>query len=627
MKVRFATKLSVGVGGTVAIAIVAMAAFAIPRVNSILFDLGSNASMAVSKQLAAVAASHHQALTDRVEADAEVLLAELSELGTAGLDRDRSRTWAITHQVTGERSTVDLPALTFGDFEASRDTAFVDEVQARSGATVTLFQRSGNRLIRVSTNVLRADGQRAIGTFIPSDSPVYRTVVSGEPYFGIALVVGTWCQSAYFPIENDGGDVIAVAYVGREILTEDFVAAVEEARVGEFGYGFAYDRQGRWTIHPRATVRDETGVDDFPFADDFLAGEDGPVRYEWDGETKYSFLTHFEPWGWGFGFGLTGSQVTQGATRRVVEAVLQGALIAAIMATIFIALMLRDVRRLLGADPDDLRHVAERVAGGDLTGRADHDRGVAASIDSMVGGLRKTVGQVREGAESTASSSSQVSASTEDLARNATEAAHAITELRTRMHSMTDAVQSGAERAGDAVQVAESVARSASEGGEAVRRTVDGMKDIADRITVIEDIAQQTNLLALNAAIEAARAGEAGRGFAVVASEVRKLAERSRSSAIDVTEHMENVRGQSEAAGAMLETIVPEVRRTAELIEDVAAHLTEQVDTSQQLQENVNSIDQAVQGNASAGEELTAMAEALANRASDLNEAVAVFRV
>jgi len=624
---RFSVKLTLGVVLTVVATLGALTALALPQVLGALFDLGSNSSMAVSQQLRAVAASHHDALADRVETDANVLLDRLETLGDVWLDPESAESWTIVHQGSHERTTLDLPSLHFGDFDAMRDTTFVDAVRKRSGATVTLFLHDGQRLVRVSTNVTKKNGQRAVGTYIPSDSPVYRTVVRGEPYFGIAKVVDAWCQSAYFPVEDDKGRVIAVAYVGREILTPEFVAAIEGVRVGNAGYGFAYDLTGRWTIHPRETVLRESTVQDYPFADDFLAGKDGAVSYEWDGETKYSFVSHYEPWGWSFGFGLTESQVTQGATERVLKAALQGTLLALVVAGLSIFLLQRDVKRSLGADPGELAVIAERVAGGDLRMDTKFDRGVAASVNEMVTSLRRTVETVRDGSASTAASSAQVSSSSGDLARGATSAATSIASVRDSVGSMAEAIGGGADRAIETARVAGTVTASANEGGEAVRRTVESMNDIAQRITVIEEIASQTNLLALNAAIEAARAGEAGRGFAVVAGEVRKLAERSRQAAIDVTERTAATREQSESAGLLLERIVPEVQRTAELIEEIAASLREQVTVSQHVAEEINSLDGAVQTNASASEELTAMADTLSEHAADLQEVVSVFEL
>lgn len=627
MTLRFSTKLTLGVVLTIVATVVSMLALMIPKVNDVLFTLGSNASMAVSHQMRSVAEAHHGALADRVKGDTVVLLDRLSNLGEAHLDPTMSTRWNVVHQGTGQMTALNLPALRFGDFVAMGDTTFVDGVRRRSGATVTLFLHHDRRLIRVSTNVLKTDGQRAVGTYIPDDSPVYRAVVGGEPYYGIARVVGEWCQSAYFPVKDASGEVIAVAYVGREILTPDFVKAIEDVRVGDAGYGFAFDRAGDWTIHPREAVRDETTVQDFPFAEDFLAGDDGQVSYEWDGDTKYSFVSHYEPWGWGFGFGLTESQVTQGATRTVGLAVLQGTLLALAVAALSIFLLQRDVRRTLGADPEDLAEVAESVAAGNLRQDLRAERGVAASLDTMVAGLRRTVETVRDGAASTASSSSEVSSSSGDLARGATEAANAIANVRSDVGTMTEAISTGADRALETARVAETVTTSAHEGGEAVRKTVESMNDIAQRITVIEEIAAQTNLLALNAAIEAARAGEAGRGFAVVAGEVRKLAERSRQAAIDVTERTTSTREQSEEAGELLQRIVPEVQQTSQMIEEIAASLREQVDTSRRVADDVNTLDQTVQGNAAASEQLTAMADALSGRAAELQDAVSTFEL
>jgi methyl-accepting chemotaxis protein len=153
------------------------------------------------------------------------------------------------------------------------------------------------------------------------------------------------------------------------------------------------------------------------------------------------------------------------------------------------------------------------------------------------------------------------------------------------------------------------------------------MRNIAEKISIIEEIARQTNLLALNAAIEAARAGEAGKGFAVVAAEVRKLAERSGVAAAEIMELTGSSVDVAEQAGSMLEAMVPDIQRTAQLIQEIAAANTEQDAGAAQINKAVQELDSVVQQNASAAEQMSSTAEELASQSHHLQEIISYFHV
>ncbi|MDC3962015.1 methyl-accepting chemotaxis protein [Polyangium jinanense] len=273
---------------------------------------------------------------------------------------------------------------------------------------------------------------------------------------------------------------------------------------------------------------------------------------------------------------------------------------------------------------------AERIASGDLTVevKAWSDKDVlGSSFRKMVDKLSRIIGEIRESAAATSGAAVQVSATSQTLSQGTSEQAVAVEETTARLEQIRASIKQNADNSRQMEQMALKGVQDAEESGKAVADTVHAMKVIADKISIIEDISYQTNLLALNAAIEAARAGEHGKGFAVVAMEVRKLAERSQTSAKEISSlALTSVRA-AERSGQLLTELVPAIRRTADLVQSVANASNEQSDGVGQVSQAMIQVDQITQQNASSSEELASTAEELATQAEMLTELVAFFTV
>ena len=294
-------------------------------------------------------------------------------------------------------------------------------------------------------------------------------------------------------------------------------------------------------------------------------------------------------------------------------------------------LIIRSVLRQLGGEPDYVSTIVRKVAAGDLTVNIDTRSGdstsMLASIRDMVATLADIITQVRSAADGLAAASEQVSSSASTLSQSATEQAAGVEQTSASTEELSATVTQNAENARITEDMATKSANEAQEGGGAVSETVEAMTQIAAKIGIIDDIAYQTNLLALNAAIEAARAGEHGRGFAVVAAEVRKLAERSQVAALEISGLAGNSVSRAQRAGTLLQSIVPSIRKTADLVQEIAAASGEQQGGLAQINSAISQLAQVTQTNAAASEELSATSEEMSAQAAQLQGLMQFFQV
>ncbi|MBN6113328.1 methyl-accepting chemotaxis protein [Xanthomonas sp. CFBP 8700] len=279
----------------------------------------------------------------------------------------------------------------------------------------------------------------------------------------------------------------------------------------------------------------------------------------------------------------------------------------------------------------DVIKVMGAVADGDLSckvqGRyegafADMQRYVNATIDKLTG----IVNEVNGNAATLASASEQLSATAQSLSQAASEQAAGVEETSASLEQMTASISQNSDNAKVTDGMAAKASREAAESGEAVRATVAAMKEIARKISIIDDIAYQTNLLALNAAIEAARAGEHGKGFAVVAAEVRKLAERSQVAAHEIGDVAGSSVDLAESAGRLLDGMVPSIRRTSDLVQEISAASEEQTSGVGQINCAVVQLNQTTQQSAANAEELAATAEEVSSQAEQLQMLMNFFK-
>jgi len=457
----------------------------------------------------------------------------------------------------------------------------------------------------------------AMGGEIGKSEPL-TSRATGNPIFVIST-----------PIRDDSGTIRAVLFAVVRI-SDLYDMILAPIKIGESGYAFATDSKGLIIGHPNKELIMELDTSDSDYGKEMIARRNGTYKYFFEKQNQWKAMAFNEvkQTGWLVAVSAPlGELMAPLATIR--NAAIIGTIITILAAGLVILFIVGRITNIFGEFVQVLRTIAQ----GDLRislskkdlAKVDEIGDMARALDQMSVQLSETVTSISGATDEMAAGSEELSGSSQGVAQGASEQAASIEEISSSMEEMTSSVRQNAENAQQTQKIAVQAATDAEAGGEAVSETVGAMKEIADKISVIEDIARQTNLLALNAAIEAARAGEHGKGFAVVAAEVRKLAEHSGVAAAEISDLSASSVDVAVKAGEMLGRIIPDIKRTAELVDEISSTSREQDSGVEQINQAIQQLDSVIQANASASEEMASTSEQLAGQSELLREAVGFF--
>jgi methyl-accepting chemotaxis protein len=583
--------------------------------------------------------------------------------------RIASQAIAFQHSLQGKLTltgdTIDVqgkptPALALDGKPLNMDFAPVDGFLDTTGSVATVFVRSGDDFVRITTSIKNEKGERAVGTMLDRAHPGYQAVLSGNTYSGLATLFGHQYMTQYDPIKGADGKVIGLTFVGvdfSEYLTE-LKNTIRGLKIGKTGYFYVLDaKQGKTygdlVVHPTLegkSLLDAKDASGHEFAKDMLQVKEGTIHYPWvnpslgesSAREKVVAFTTFNNWQWLIAGGTYVDEFTDNS-RALRNGYIAMALVmvGVIALGIYIA-----IRRIISRPLDLATRAAQALAQGDLTvsltsQRTDEIGRLMGAMNQIGSGLDRVVSAVRQGSDGVSTASAEIASGNHDLSARTEQQASALEETAAAMEELGATVKQNADSARQANQLALNASTVAAKGGEVVSEVVQTMKGInessrkiSDIISVIDGIAFQTNILALNAAVEAARAGEQGRGFAVVASEVRSLAGRSAAAAREIkslinasVERVEHGTNLVDRAGATMTEVVSAIRRVTDIMSEISAASNEQATGVAQVGEAVTALDQATQQNAALVEEMAAAASALQGQAQDLVQVVSVFKL
>jgi len=549
------------------------------------------------------------------------------------------------------------PAVYLGNNSLTGNFQLVDQFAQSTGGVATIFAKTGEDFIRVSTSLKKENGDRAIGTFLDPKGAAYQTVIKGETYTGEAKLFGKYYMTQYVPVKSASGQFDVVLFVGFHIdaLFAELSKSVLAGRVGETGVPFVLrtkgTKAGETFIH-QSLQGDQwlklaaDSADLQAFLSDLTQNEAGIRELNWrtsEGQQRDEIAAYEATPAWG-GVSVV-SAVAKTEVYASVYKVITLLVISGLLAAVVMSVALSAIAGKLTGPSKILTQLALRLGNGDLTARASDticNTGkdsknemslLARSMNRMADSMEGAVSAVKQNTHRVQDASEQLVQSSNELENGAAQESDAASGMASAVEEMSSSIASVGESASHTREVSakakqlvddglgaitsatvqmNKISQSVESTSEVIAQLGDQSRQISEIALIIKGIAEQTNLLALNAAIEAARAGEQGRGFSVVADEVRKLAERTRQSTDSIHGMIEGIQQSSEVAVKNMGDAVESVRMGVNLVEKAGHAMHQITHESQAVAGAIQNINDALSQQKQASNSISGQVEVVA---------------
>lgn len=364
--------------------------------DSLIF-LGKNFISTMVNNLEDTIRMQHSITLEKLDADVGFFDIQISQKGGLHINPEKKISGAITNQITKQTDSVTIPALTMGtgsnEVVINNNFDLVDQVQGVVGGTATIFQAFPDKLLRVSTNVKNLNGSRAINTYIPSSSPVFKAVMSGRTFRGKAFVVNSWYITIYKPIKDASGKVIAVIYCGRPMMTAALREMLDKSNYNGHGYPAIVRTDGTFVYHPELQNNPNFNLKDHPFGKQLIENDETFITYTYKGEERTAYSAIIKNRDWHVLFSVPTQHLSLGVDETLQKLSFASIVGGVILSGIILLLLLRRLLRPL----EDLGETTKKIAAGDLNARSEYQLDDAigstiGSVNSMVAELKNKLG-------------------------------------------------------------------------------------------------------------------------------------------------------------------------------------------------------------------------------------------